>query len=144
MSNWQEYEKLVFEKFNEKYPDQKIEYNKRLKGKFSKVERQIDILISVKIADSDQYGVFDCKQFNKRVNVKTIDSMIDFMQDVNANYGGIITCIGFTKAAINRAEASNIKLETIMFDSPEKLVEKFIPSLDFSDPRNSMYYTMFF
>lgn len=86
-----------------------------------------------------QIGVFDCKKFNTKINVKTIDSMVGYMDDINANYGAIITCKGFSKAAINRAKASNIKLDIIKFESPEQLIEHFVPSLNFSDPGNSMY-----
>ncbi len=142
MKDWKHYEQQVLRKFKEKYPNQQIEYNKHLIGKHSKVNRQIDILITTKIADKDQYGVFDCKRFNKKVNVKSIDSMIGYMQDIGANYGGIITCEGFTRGAINRAKDNNVKLEIIEFESPEKLIEHFVPSLNFSDPRNSMYISL--
>lgn len=139
VKSWKEYEEQIFKEFQKKYPNQTIEFDQKLVGKYSKVIRQIDILIKAEIADSVQIGVFDCKKFNNKINVRTIDSMVGYMDDLNANYGGIITCVGFSKAAKNRARANNIKLEVIEFKSPEELINHFIPSLDFSDPRNSMY-----
>lgn len=137
--SWRTYEKQVFDEFKLRYPTQLIEYDKFVRGRYSKVDRQVDILIKAEIADSIQLGVFDCKKFNKRVDVKTIDTMVGYMDDLNANYGGIVTCVGFTKAAINRAMASNIKLDVIKFVSPNELVQHFVPSFDFSDSRNSQY-----
>lgn len=141
--SWRDYEGQVFEKFREKYPNQEILFNQNIVGRYSLVERQIDILIKASIADSVQIGVFDCKKFNKKIDVKTVDSMIGYMDDLNANYGGIITCRGFSKAAINRARAGNIKLEVIEFKSVSELIDHFVPSLDFSDARNSMYIALF-
>jgi len=137
--SWKEYEQQVFDEFQEKYPNQTIQFDQKITGRYSKVKRQIDVLITAELADSVQIGVFDCKKFKNRINVRTIDSMVGYMEDLNANYGGIITCVGFSKAAVNRARSSNIKLEIIEFKTPKKLVEHFVPSLDFSDPRNSMY-----
>lgn len=140
--SWRDYEGQVFEKFKEKYPNQEIQFNQKLVGRYSLVERQIDILIKAAIADSMQIGVFDCKKFNKKINVKTVDSMIGYMDDLNANYGGIITCRGFSKAAVNRAKARNISLEVIEFKSATELIDHLVPSLDFSDGRNSMYLAL--
>ena len=141
-TSWRQYEKQVFKEFGRKYPNQKIEFDAKISGRYSATKRQIDILIKAEIADSIQIGVFDCKMFNKKVDVKVVDSMVGFMDDLNANYGGIITCVGFTKAAQNRAKSAGIKLETIEFESVEQIVNHFIPSLDFSDSRNSMYLAL--
>lgn len=45
---WKLYENQVFELFKSKYPKQEIKLNKRIVGRYSKVKRQIDILILVK------------------------------------------------------------------------------------------------
>lgn len=142
--SWKEYENQVFEEFRNRYPNQTIELDQKLKGRYSEAMRQVDVLIKTEIADSIQIGVFDCKMFNKKVDVKVIDSMVGFMDDLNANYGGIITCIGFSKAAEKRAKASNIKLDIVKFESPDQVVNHFVPSLDFSDVRNSMYIPLIF
>jgi hypothetical protein len=140
--SWRQYEKQVYNEFKERYPNQSIDFDQKRAGRYSLVDRQIDILITAAIADSVQIGVFDCKRFNSKIDVKAVDSMIGYMDDLNANYGGIISCRGFSKAAYNRARSGNIKLKVIQFESPKELVGHFVPSLDFSDPRNSMYYLL--
>ncbi|CAN5433083.1 hypothetical protein BH10ACI1_BH10ACI1_20150 [soil metagenome] len=42
---WKKYEQEIYETFMEFYPDAKISYNQKLLGKYSKVKRQIDVLI---------------------------------------------------------------------------------------------------
>jgi len=142
--DWEQYEKQIFKEFKNKYPDQDISYNQKITGQYSQVSRQIDILIKARIGDSTQIGVFDCKKFNSKINVKSIDSMIGYMDDLNVNYGGLITTKGYSKAAYNRASARGIKLEIIDFESPKQIVEHFIPSLDFSKVENSMYIPLIF
>lgn len=136
---WKQYEHQIFQEFSEKYPGLTIEFDKKIQGRFSKVPRQIDILITGVMAGTEIRGAFDCKMFSKNVDVKTIDSTIGFIDDINATFGGVVTTVGFSQAAKNRAKASQITLRVIEFESPKQLVENFIPSLDFSDPRNSMY-----
>jgi len=71
--------------------------------------------------------------------VKVIDSMFGFMNDVGANFGGVVTTKNFSLGAQNWAKFARIDFRTVTFTSPEDVVDKFAPSLDFSDPRNSMY-----
>ena len=142
MVEWQQYERRVFELFCEKYPNHELLYNQKVRGRHSKVLRQVDIMI--RIADVEIIGIFDCKHFNKKVNVKTVDSMIGFMDDTDAQFGGIISKMGFSKGAQNRANAARIKLDVIPFTSVEVLVDEFVPSLDFSNSRNSMYIPLIF
>ena len=142
--DWKKYEQQIFEEFSTKYPESLLKYDQNIVGRFSKVPRQVDILINASIANTELLGIFDCKMFNKKIDVKVIDSMIGFMDDLNANFGGVITTVGFTKAAINRAKEGKIDLRVIEFESPKQVVEQFQPSLDFSDPRNSMYLPLIF
>lgn len=137
--SWQKYETQIFEEFCKKYPEHKLSFNQKLEGRYSKVPRQIDILVRSRMADVDLIGVFDCKCFSEKVDVKVIDSMFGFIDDIGAHFGGVVTTRGFTKGAINRASSGRIHLRTIPFTSPETVVDHFVPSLDFSDPRNSGY-----
>ncbi len=141
---WREYESQVFEQFRAKYPEHDLSYDQRLVGRYCRVPRQIDILVKANIVDSELIGVFDCKHFNNRVNVRVIDSMVGFLDDIGAQFGGVISASGFSEAAINRARAASIELKVIPFESPETLIDQFIPSFDFSDPRNSMYIPLLF
>jgi hypothetical protein len=42
--DWREYEKEIFDLLQEEYPEAKISFNQARTGRYSKVERQIDIL----------------------------------------------------------------------------------------------------
>lgn len=137
--NWREYETSVFDEFKKKYPDYEISSDQKIIGQHSQVERQVDVLVKGVVADVKLTGVFDCKHFSKNVDVKVIDSMYEFIDDIGADFGGVVTSEGFSEAAEKRAESANIDLRVITFESSKDVVDKFTPSLDFSDPRNSMY-----
>lgn len=136
---WKDYEIQVFNNFRAKYSDCELLLNQKKPGRYSKTLRQIDILVKGKMADIEVIGIFDCKCFSKKINVRVVDTMIGFIDDIGANFGGVVSQKGFSVAAKNRALAAKIDLRVIPFESPETVIDQFVPSLDFSDPRNSMY-----
>lgn len=106
------------------------------------MKRQIDICVAGYLMNVKIIGAFDCKYFSKKVNVKVIDSMVGFIDDIGADFGGVVTTKGFSEGAKNRAKNAKIDLRVIKFESAESVIEYFVPSLDFSDKRNSMYLTL--
>jgi len=112
---WLRYENEIYETLRKKHPDCNFKSNDSIKGRFSKRKRQIDISIKGKLAGYNILGVVDCKCFSKRINVKIVESFIGFIEDVGANLGIIITNVGFTKAAKNRARPKGIKLNIVKF-----------------------------
>lgn len=86
------------------FPGFQIAHDRQLAGRYSKVNRQIDVLLESKVLDYPIRGVVDCKSYAKKVDVKVIDSFIGFMADTDAQIGIIFTNEGFTEAAQNRAE----------------------------------------
>lgn len=90
----------------------------KIVGKYSKVERQIDIFIEGEIAGYEIKIVVDCKYFSKNIDVKQVESFCSMVEDVDAHQGVLITKKGFSKAAINRAYYGNqkIELDIINFD----------------------------
>jgi hypothetical protein len=117
---WQEYEKEVFKALCEIYPNCEIEFNDSIFGVFSLTERQIDFAIRGEIAGETILGIVDCKLYNENVDVKGIESFMGMAQDVNANFGILITKIGYSLAAKNRVKHSNLKLEVL---TPNELNE---------------------
>jgi hypothetical protein len=83
----------------------------------SRTKRQIDILIEDRIAGFDLKVIVDCKYFNKKVDVKEVESFLSFLQDLKASKGVLITNEGYTKAAHNRAtyDTQDIELRIIDF-----------------------------
>jgi len=117
--DWQIYEEQIFEKFSSEFPTCKITKNLKIVGQFSKVERQIDIAIQGTIAGYNNLGIVECKCFNKKVDVKVIESFISFLEDIKANFGIMITNQGYSQAAKNWADVKKIKLDIISLDELE-------------------------
>lgn len=116
--NWREYEKEIHRYFTVSYPETLIKYDQKLLGKYSKVERQIDILIEGNIAGFALKIIVDCKYFSKTIDVKEVETFCSMVEDVDANQGVLITKKGFSPAAINRAYygPQKVELDIINFD----------------------------
>lgn len=82
--------------------------------------------------------VIDCKKFSKKINVKTVESFLGMLDDVGAHRGIMITNIGYTASALNRAENDirDLTLDIVEFsklddyhfilDSCEACMQRFI------------------
>jgi len=123
--NWKKYENEIFETFKKVYPtfkkvypNAKIKYNQKIVGRYSKTERQIDILIEGSIAGKKLCLVIDGKYYSKNIDVKDVDSFISMVEDIDAAQGIMITSKGYSKAAINRAYygPTDIELDILNFD----------------------------
>lgn len=123
MKDWEKYETEIFDKLNKEFPDGEILKNQKIIGTFSKRSRQIDILVKAKLIGKNIFGVIDCKKFSKKIDVKTVESFIGFLEDIGANLGVLITNIGYTKSAINRITNytnRDIRLDIVKFKEFEE------------------------
>jgi len=129
--DWEIYEEHIFSKLKSEFPKAEILKNEKIKGVFSKVNRQIDILVTTEEIGKKIKIVIDCKRFSKNVHVKHIESFIGFTEDVNAHLGILITNKGYSKAAKRRVQNYNkeIILDVVNF---EKL-EEYEFQLNFND-----------
>ncbi len=120
--SWKKYEIYITKHFQKLFPDTLIQHNIKREGLISKTKRQIDILIEGKFAGFDMKIVVDCKYFNKKVDVKEVESFLSFLQDLKVSKGILITNNGYSKAAWDRAEndSQDIELRIINFDDLEK------------------------
>ena len=116
--NWKEYEEEIFENFRSAYPNTKISYNQKILGRYSKTERQIDVLIEGRIAGKKIRLVIDGKYYSENVDVKAVESFISMVEDIDAAQGILITSMGYSEAAINRAYngPTDIELDILNFD----------------------------
>lgn len=101
---WQEYEKLVFENIKESFPDATCEFNNKVLGKYSKGERQCDVLVTQTIAGETFRTLIDAKYYSKKVDVKAVEDFISMCSDVDASEGILVTPKGYSELAYNRAE----------------------------------------
>ena len=110
--SWQDYEHTIYTLLRRKYPQAKIEHNVRTRGRNTGRLRQIDISVETSLLGLPLKLAFDCKCYNKRVDVKEVEAMIGMMLDLDYNQGIIITNVGYTDAAEKAAKASKLLLRT--------------------------------
>lgn len=109
--NWKEYEEEIVAYFRSDYPAATLTPNARLMGKFSKIERQIDLLIEEQASDFCFRVVVDAKQYSKRIDVGDVEQFLGLLRDVNVDIGVMISPEGYTQAAIKRAHYDDSRLE---------------------------------
>ncbi|MEJ2407383.1 MAG: restriction endonuclease [Candidatus Thiodiazotropha sp.] len=109
--DWKDYEKEIVEYFKEQYTDAAITLDAREIGRYSQAERQIDILVEQDIAGNKIIIAIDGKYFNKKVDVKAVESYIGMLEDIGAHKGLLISKEGFTEAAYNRAHFGPTEVE---------------------------------
>lgn len=116
--DWKDYEKEIEFYFKEQYPSAEITHNKKVKGRYSGVDRQIDILIEDYIAGNRLRIIIDGKFFSEKIDVKDVEMFIGMLDDCEAHKGLLITSEGFTQAAINRAfnsPTTEVELDILNF-----------------------------
>ncbi len=108
MPDWQRYEREIEEQFREAYPSARITPNAKLVGKFSRVERQIDLLIEEQASDFAFRIVVDAKHRGRKIDVVDVEAFLGLTRDVEAHTGMMIALEGYTPAAINRAHYDDL------------------------------------
>lgn len=117
--DWQQYEKEIEAQFREAYPSARITPNAKIVGKFSKVERQIDLLIEEQASDFAFRIIVDAKYRGRKIDIGDVEAFLGLTQDVEAHTGMMIALEGYTPAAINRAHYDNLDvvLDVLSLDS---------------------------
>lgn len=116
--NWKQYEDEIFEYFKNTYPSAQVSRDAHLTGRFSLVERQVDVLIEDSIAGFRLRIVVDAKFRGKRIDVTDVEAFIGYCLDIGASKGVLIAQNGYTPAAINRAhlDDTDIELDVLNFE----------------------------
>ena len=116
--NWKQYEKEIGDLFKADYPEADIRFDVEVFGRYSKTNRQVDVLIEDYLAGNKMRIVVDGKYFAKNVDVKDVESFIAMLADIEAHKGLMITQKGYSKAALNRAynDSLDIELDILNFE----------------------------
>ncbi|MCL3782751.1 restriction endonuclease [Prolixibacteraceae bacterium JC049] len=101
---WQEYEKFVFEQIKDSFPNAVCEFNSKVFGKYSRGERQCDVLVTQNIAGEKIKILVDAKYYSKKIDVKAVEDFISMCNDVDVSEGILVTPKGYSELAYNRAE----------------------------------------
>lgn len=109
--NWNDYEIEILKYFKHQFPTADINHNVKIDGRYSKTQRQIDILIEDYVAGNRIRIIVDGKFFSKNIDVKDVEMFIGMLNDCEANKGLLITQEGYSQAAINRAFFDPIDIE---------------------------------
>jgi len=110
-TNWKEYEQEIADYFKSEYPKATITSSAHLIGRFSKIERQIDLLVEEQGADFTFRIAVDAKHYTDRIDVKDVEQFQGLLHDVNVDVGVMICPEGYSQAAINRAHYDDSRLE---------------------------------
>ena len=129
--NWKKYEKEIHKYFSDAYPGASIKYDVKVYGRYSKKERQVDILIEDEVAGYPIKIAVDAKNFSKNVDVKTVESFISMLEDIDVHQGLLITNKGFSEAAINRAYYGPHKLELDILNFDELLKNQGLKAIPY-------------
>jgi hypothetical protein len=108
--DWKEYEREIEQHFREAYPSARITPNAKLVGKFSRVERQIDLLIEETASDFAFRIVIDAKYRGRKIDVSDVEAFIGLTRDVEAHTGMLVALEGYTPAAVNRAHDDDLDI----------------------------------
>ncbi|MGL4473861.1 MAG: restriction endonuclease [Shewanella sp.] len=98
----------IFEEISRQHDGVSIRRNVSMKGIDG--ERQIDLLITSNFAGMEFRTIVECKDYNKKVDVKVIDGFHSVMQDVSANKGVVVSRKGFSSTAVTKAKRLGISL----------------------------------
>jgi len=117
--DWRAYEEQIHERLLRLAgADAEIEFDARVSGRLSGVERQVDILIGASFANIGPATMaVDCKCFSRNVDVKSVETVIGLVEDVGADLGLIVTTEGFSEGARRRARAvRGITLDVVPYE----------------------------
>ncbi|MEM6823075.1 MAG: restriction endonuclease [Verrucomicrobiota bacterium] len=101
--NWRDYEEAIYEILRSRFPANTADFDVMLPGRFSKIDRQIDVAGYATLMGTTMVAIVDCKCYSEKVDVKHVETVIGMAADVRADIALIVTTIGYSEAAKARA-----------------------------------------
>lgn len=104
--DWERYERLIARMAADQLAtDLCVTPNARIRGRFSKIRRQIDVLIEARHdTDNSRRIIVDAKRRRRKIDVTAVEAFRSLMDDVSATHGYLVCPAGYTKAAERRAQ----------------------------------------
>lgn len=103
------YETNVGNLLVKKNPAARVLYNQQIRGVHSRALRQVDLVI---MAGNERIAV-ECKFYSSKIDLKTIDSFIGFLEDIGFSRGLLVTNVGASKACAARIAQSGIEIQIL-------------------------------
>jgi hypothetical protein len=117
--DWREYEQQIHERLKRLAgEDAEIRFDVKMPGRFSGVERQIDILVRGRFPGFGEATMaVDCKCFSRNVDVKGVETVMGLVEEVGTDLGLIVTTEGYSEGAKRRARsARGMQLDVVPYD----------------------------
>jgi hypothetical protein len=108
MADWRIYERFVASLMSDEAEhDATVIPNASLLGRFSGVQRQIDVLIDCRYGhNANRRTIVDAKHHKRPIDVKQVEEFEGMMRDVQASHGILVCANGYTAGALRRAQDS--------------------------------------
>jgi hypothetical protein len=106
---WKRFERLTQKIQQQLAPDARVCRNETVVGK-SGALNQLDVTLRSPVGQYEFFCVFECKDWNSRVDIDTVRAFQTKVDDVQAMQGVMVSAQGFTREAHKLAEAQNIRL----------------------------------
>lgn len=100
--------KSVYDALTEDDRFTSVELNVELPGPDG--PRQIDVLLRSRVAHFEVLTVIECRDYSSRLDITHIDGFHSKLRDVGANKGIMVSRIGFSKSAFEKAKRVGITL----------------------------------
>lgn len=117
--DWLKYEKTVFEYLRLDHPEAKVVHNVSLPGRLSGIPRQIDVLVAERFGVKTYVTAFEAKHYTRKIDVKGVEEAIGLFRDVGVDRGVMITTVGYSDAALRRANADDVDIDLDILDLAE-------------------------
>jgi hypothetical protein len=109
-----DYERFVYNKFQQLFSDARVTLNDRIPGRQSDLRREIDISIRITVGDAEILYIVQCKDRGKRpADIQVLGEFSSVIKDVGAAKGFLICTSGFAKTNYRYARTLGIELLTI-------------------------------
>jgi hypothetical protein len=122
---WRRYERQIYARLLKAAGGEgkaEVTFDKKLPGRLSRVERQVDVYVEGEFANAvgEATMAVDCKHFDRNVDVKGVETFIGLVEDVGTDLGLLVTTKGYSPAAINRAAAARgVRVEIVPYEELE-------------------------
>jgi hypothetical protein len=117
--DWLKYEKTVFEYLQFDYAEAEVVHDVSLPGRLSGVPRQIDVLVTERFGVKTYVTAFEAKYYARKIDVKGVEEAIGLFLDVGVDRGVMITTMGYSDAALRRANADDVDIDLDILDLVE-------------------------
>lgn len=108
----------IFEALRSSPQYESVQKNVKIRG--ADGEREIDVLLTGRVGPIPSITAIECKDYNKNVDVTTVDAFQSKLIDINANKGVLVARKGFSKTARQKAKRVGITLCTAHKVNSEK------------------------